>query len=126
MNKSFEEAIRLESEGEKRQAFDIWTSLAAEYPENGNLQYRAGMAHLESFNQKAGALPFLKRAEEIGTDPKYNPITPQEKKSPITLYFYLGKAYHLNYNLEKAELYYEKFTQVAPSKHFLFADAVLG
>jgi len=126
LNKRFEEAIRLESEGERRQAFDIWTSLAASYPENGNLQYRAGMAHLESFNQKIGALPFLKRAEEIGTDPKYNPISPQEKQSPITLYFYLGKAYHLNYNLSKAEQYYEKFTQVAPSKHFLFDDAVLG
>ncbi|HKL40764.1 MAG TPA: hypothetical protein VJ894_08795, partial [Cryomorphaceae bacterium] len=68
LNKRFEEAVLLESEGEKRQAFDIWTSLAAEFPENGNLQYRAGMAHLESFNEKVGALPFLKAAEEIGVD----------------------------------------------------------
>lgn len=126
LNKRFEEAVRLEAEGERRQAFDIWTSLAAEFPENGNLQYRAGMAHLESFNQKAGALPYLKLAEEIGTDPKYDPISPQEKKSPITLYFYLGRGHHLNYNLNKAYSYYEKFTQIAPSKHFLFDDAVLG
>ncbi|MFT6997179.1 MAG: tetratricopeptide (TPR) repeat protein [Cryomorphaceae bacterium] len=126
LNKRFEEAVRLEAEGEKRQASDIWSSLAADFPENGNLQYRAGISHLQSFDQKTGALPFLKLAEEIGTDAKYDPISPQEKKSPITLYFYLGKAYHLNYNLDKAKLYYEKFTEVAPSKHFLFADAVLG
>ncbi|MCZ4409581.1 hypothetical protein O3Q51_12220 [Cryomorphaceae bacterium 1068] len=125
-NQRFEEAIRLEAEGEKRQAFDVWTSLASDFPENGNLQYRAGLAHLQSFNQQAGALPYLKLAEGIGTDGKYDPISPQEKKSPITLYFYLGKAHHLNYNLDEAELYYEKFTKIAPAKHFLFDDAILG
>ncbi len=125
-NQRFEEAIRLEAEGEKRQAFEIWTSLASDFPDNGNLQYRAGLAHLESFNQQVGALPYLKQAEEIGIDEKYDPISPQEKKSPITVYFYLGKAHHLNYNLEKANFYYEKFTEIAPAKHFLFDDAVLG
>lgn len=126
LNKQFEEAVRLEAEGEKRQALDIWTALASEFPENGNVQYRAGVAYLESFNQKSGALPFLKRAEELGVDKNYNPISPQEKKSPITVYFYLGKAHHLNYNLDRARSYYEKFTEVAPAKHFLFDDAVLG
>lgn len=126
LNKRFEEAVQLEAEGEKRQAFTIWTSLAADFPLNGNLQYRAGLAHLESFNQQAGALPYLKRAEEIGVNNNYNPLSPQEKKAPITLWFYLGKAYHLNYSLENAAVYYEKFTLNAPSKHFLFADAVLG
>ena len=126
INESFEEAVRLEAEGEKRQAFDIWTSLAAESPLNGNFQYRAGIAHLESFNEKRGALPFLKVAEEIGVDAKYDPLSVQESKSPITLYYYLGKAYHLNNSLDKAITYYERFQEVAPAKHFLYQDAVLG
>jgi len=126
LNERFEEAIQLEAEGEKRMAFDIWTSLAANFPNNGNLQYRAGMAHLESFNQRSGALPYLKRAEEIGIDDKYDPLSPQEKKSPVTVYYYLAKANHLNYNLDKAEFYYEKFTESTPAKHYLFDDAVLG
>ncbi|MFT4771485.1 MAG: hypothetical protein ACJAZC_001069 [Cryomorphaceae bacterium] len=125
-NKRFEEAVRLEAEGEKRQAFDVWTSLASDFPENGNFQYRAGLAHLESFNQQVGSLSYLKRAEDIGTSEKYNPISPQEEKSPITVYFYLGKAHHLNYNLDEAKVYYEKFMDTAPSKHFLFSDAALG
>jgi len=125
-NQRFEEAIQLEAEGEKRQAFDVWTSLASEFPQNGNLQYRAGLAHLESFNEQAGALPYLKLAEEIGVDKKYNPISPQEKKSPVTLYFYLAKAYHLGYKLDKAKVYYQKFLDEVPGKHFLFEDAALG
>ncbi|MGK0251892.1 MAG: hypothetical protein ACI81G_001330, partial [Gammaproteobacteria bacterium] len=125
-NKRFEEAVRLEAEGEKRQAFDVWTSLASDFPENGNFQYRAGLAHLESFNQQVGSLSYLKRAEDIGTSEKYNPISPQEDKSPITVYFHLGKAHHLNYNLDEAKVYYEKFMDTAPSKHFLFSDAALG
>jgi hypothetical protein len=126
LNERFEEAVQLEAEGEKRMAFNVWTSLAADFPDNGNLQFRAGVAHLESFNEQAGALPYLKRAEEVGIDKNYNPISPQEKKSPMTLYYYLAKAHHLNYNLDKAELYYEKFMETAPSKHFLFDDASLG
>ncbi|MEM9051531.1 MAG: tetratricopeptide repeat protein [Bacteroidota bacterium] len=126
LNQGFQEAVRLEAEGEKRQAFNIWSSLAAENPANGNLQYRAGISHLESFNEKRGALPFLRVAEDIGVDLKYDPISVQETKSPITLYYYLGKAYHLNNNLDKAIIYYEKFQEVAPAKHFLFDDAILG
>jgi len=126
LNKGFEEAVRLEEEGEKRQAFDIWTQLASDNPSNGNLQYRAGIAHLESFNQKKGALPFLRVAEDIGVDSKYDPLSVQEEKSPLTLYYFLGKAYHLNNNLGKAILYYQKFTEAAPSKHFLYDYALLG
>jgi hypothetical protein len=126
LDQSFEEAVRLEAEGEKRQAFSIWTSLAKKNPNNGNLQYRAGVAHLESFNEKKGALPYLKSAENLGVSKNYDPISVQETKSPITVYYYLGKAYHLNENLDRAREYYEQFTEVAPAKHFLFDDAVLG
>lgn len=124
--KRFEEGIQLEDEGEKNQAFEIWRSLARDFSTNGNVQYRAGVAHLNSFNLKKAALPYLERAETIGINEKYDPLSPWEEKSPITLYYYLGKAYHLNYKLDDAEIYYRKFMEAAPAKHFLFPDADLG
>jgi hypothetical protein len=122
----FEEGVQLEEEGERSQAFDIWTSLAKDYPSNGNIQYRAGIAHLNSFNLKKSALPYLERAETLGVNEKYNPLSPQEDQSPITLYYYLGKAYHLNYKLDAAAEYYQRFMEVAPAKHHLFDDAELA
>lgn len=122
----FAEGVQLEDEGESGRAFAVWTDLASDFPDNGNVQYRAGVAHLNSFNMKKAALPYLRRAEELGVDKNYNPLSPQEKKSPITLYYYLGKAYHLNYKLDKAENYYRQFLDVAASKHFLYDEASLG
>jgi len=126
LEKRFEEGVQLEEEGEKSQAFEVWTSLAKDYPSNGNIQYRAGVAHLNSFNLKKAALPYLKKAESLGINDKYDPISPWEDKSPVTLYYYLGKAYHLNYKLDLAETYYEKFMGAAPAKHYLYPDADLG
>ncbi len=122
----FSEAVRLETEGEKNRAFEIWTSLARDYPSNGNVQYRAGVAHLESFNQKKAALPYLELAEQLGVNDNYDPTSQFEEGAPLTVYFYLAKAYHLNYQLDDAEQYYAKFMESTAPKHYLYDDSDLG
>lgn len=122
----FTEAVRLEEENEHNQAMLVWTELARENPDNGNINYRAGRAHLNSFNRKKAALPFLIAAVENGIDKNFNPLSAQQKKPPMEAYYYLAKAYHLNYQFDEAEKYYEEFMTVAPGKHHLQDEALLG
>src|SRR5690606_33520545 len=120
------EAVRLDEENELNQSFVIWTQLATDYPDNANVNYKAGRAYLQSFNRKSAALPFLQKAVQSEISKNYDPISPSEKKVPVEVYYYYAKALHLNYKLEKAQEYYEMFIKAAPSKHFLFPEADLG
>lgn len=122
----FQEAVRLDEENELNQSFVIWTQLATDYPDNANVNYKAGRAYLQSFNRKSAALPFLQKAVQSEISKNYDPISPSEKKVPVEVYYYYAKALHLNYKLEKAQEYYEMFIKAAPSKHFLFPEADLG
>jgi len=122
----FQEASRLEEEGESDRAFQIWAGLASDHPDNGNVNYRAGKAYLNSGRQKNASLPFLEQAIEIGISKNYDPLSPAEKKSPIEVYYYLAKAYHLNYKLDEAEIAYAKFIGEASGKHYLQGGAILG
>jgi hypothetical protein len=122
----FQEANRLDEETELGQSYLVWTQLAAENPLNANVNYKAGKAYLQSYNKKSASLPFLERAAKGEITRNYDPFSPFEKKVPVEVYYYYAKALHLNYKLEKAEEYYEKFMVEAPAKHFLWPVANLG
>ncbi len=122
----FQEANRLDEEAELNQAFHIWTSLASQAPENANVNYKAGIAYLNTGSNKGAALPFLERAAKGKIDNNYDPFSPFEKNVPVEVYYYYAKALHLNYKLDKAEEYYEKFMMQSPGKHFLYPKATRG
>lgn len=122
----FSEGIKLDEENELSMSFQIWTSLAREQPENGNVNYRAGLAHLRIGRQKKAALPYLQRAVDLGISRNYDRFSPMEEQSPVEAHFYLGKAYHLNYKLDDAKASYNDFLKKAPSKHHLRPMAMLG
>lgn len=122
----FSEGVKLDEENELSLSFQIWTSLAKEYSENGNLNYRAGLAHLRIGRQKKAALPYLQQAVEIGISKNYDRFSPLEKQSPVESLYYLGKAYHLNYKLDQAMESYNDFLKRAPAKHYLAPMAMLG
>lgn len=125
-NTRFGEAVKLSEENELEMARRIWTGLAKNYPNNGNVNYRAGMAMLNAGSNKTAALPYFKTAEEIGISRNYDIFSPQEKKSPVELYYHLGLAYHLNYKFAEAEESFEKFLGKSGKKHFLRPRAELG
>lgn len=122
----FQEANRLDEETELNQAFKIWTQLASENPDNANVNYKAGRSYLNTGSLKSAALPFLERAAKGKIDPNYDPFSPREKDVPVEVYYYYAKALHLNYKLNKAEEYYEKFMVESTGKHFLYPKADLG
>ncbi|MCA1750969.1 MAG: hypothetical protein LC670_04130 [Flavobacteriales bacterium] len=125
-NERFNEALKLAEENELNMARSIWIELAKNNPDNGNVNYRAGLAQLNSGSNKIAALPYLKAAEEVGISRNYDRFSPMENKSPVELYYYLGIAYHLNYKFGQAEESFTKFLTTASRKHYLQDRADLG
>ncbi len=122
----FQEAVRLDEENELSQSMLLWTQLATDNPDNANVNYKAGRAYLNTLNMKTAAMPFLAKAVKSDIEKNYDPISPYEKKVPIEVYYYYARALHLNYKLDDARVYYERFMLGAPVKHQLFAKANLG
>lgn len=125
-NTRFAEALKLQEENEQSQAAQIWFSLAKTHSDNGNINYRAGLAHINSGGNKTAALPFLKRALELGINKNYDRFSPQETKSPLEVHYYIGRAYHLNNKFDEAIESYKAFKENASPKHFLQLNSQLG
>ena len=125
-NWKFEEASKLMEEKFYNQAADIWSQLLATDTENANLNYKLGASYFNSYNQKAKALPYLERAAALRTSnfggfntAGYDPFDPRERNAPPEVDYYLGRAYHLNNEFDKADVAYQKFLDNSDPKHEL-------
>ncbi|MBK6342943.1 MAG: PD40 domain-containing protein [Flavobacteriales bacterium] len=133
-NWKFEEASKLMEEKLYNQAAEIWKELVTEQPENANLNYRLGLSYFSSFNQKAKALPYLEKASTLRKGGNYggfntagyDPFDPRETNAPVEVDYYLGRAYHLNENFDKADLFYQKFLDGVDARHAIRPLAVRG
>ncbi|NOY37180.1 MAG: OmpA family protein [Chlorobi bacterium] len=77
-------------------------------PDNANINYRIGICYLNIPGQKAKAIPYLEKATGDITG-NYKEGSLKERKAPYDTYFFLGNAYHLQYNFNKAKENYEKY-----------------
>lgn len=105
-------------------AADVLKSLVDEQPDNANVNYKLGFCLLHISNRRAEALPYLKKAES-GISKKYNPFSPLETAAPFEALFYLGRANHLNENLDKAIANFTAFMEDVSKKHVLYEQADL-
>jgi hypothetical protein len=116
--KKFETANALNDQKQYELAKDIWIELAEEYPNNANINFKAGFCLLNTTFQKKDALKYLNKAEEnIST--KYSPIDHTITTAPIETHYYLAKAYHHNYDIDSAIKYFKFFQNKSSQKHFL-------
>lgn len=129
----FEEANKLTEEKFHNQAAEIWQELLQTQPENSNLNWKLGYAYMNSYNQKQKALPFLEKAAEKRAGgyggfnmAGYDPFDPAEKNAPVEVDYWLGRAYHLNGQFDKADEFYRKFAAEVDEKHELKAMATRG
>ncbi len=84
-------------------------------PESSNYAYRKGFLALKIRTDYVSAIPyFLKAIESI--DPNYDMYSTKEKSSPPDAYFHLATCYHLNEEIDKAKIYYNKFIEVSRPK----------
>jgi len=71
-----------------------------ETPDNLNIKYKIGVCYLNIPGEKAAAIPYLEEAVKSASyDSKTTSFN--EKRAPLDAYFYLGKAYMINNDLEK-------------------------
>ena len=118
-NSKFIEANQLMEEKLWNRASNIWSQLILEDQFNGNVNYKLGYCLLETANRKLESLKYLELAVEAGISKNYDPFDPSEKKAPIDSKYYLSRALHLDYQMEKAIISYTQLLADIPSKHRL-------
>ncbi|MCB0762148.1 MAG: PD40 domain-containing protein [Flavobacteriales bacterium] len=119
----FLEANQLMEEKLWNKSIDIWLTLFAENATNANVNYKLGYCYLQTSNEKLKSLPYLQAAATKEVTLKYDPYDPGETNAPVEAYYYLGRAYHLKYELDKAIATYDELLTMIPKKHRLYKDA---
>lgn len=84
-------------------AYPLYSQLVSLYPQNAEYSYRFGACAIFSDPDKTKAIQFLSSASK------------REVKDPL-VWYYLGKAYHLNYQFKDAVKAYETFVTHADPK----------
>lgn len=92
---------------EYNEALPLYLELLKDDPGNAFLNYRAGSCYLNIPGKKETAIEYLEKAAE-DTDSRDRRPTYRTTKAPLDALFYLGNAYHINYQFEEAlEMYYQ-------------------
>jgi hypothetical protein len=133
-NWKFEEGNKLMEEKLFNQAAEIWKELLTTDQENANLNYKLGLSYFNSYNQKAKALPYLEKASLLRKSggyggfntSGYDPFEPRERNAPVEVDYYLGRAYHLNEQFDKADQFYQKFLDGVDARHAMRPLAARG
>jgi tetratricopeptide (TPR) repeat protein len=114
----FDAAQQLMEQKQWMHALLIWKNMLEKNPEQANYNYLAGVCQINLNLGKKDALPYLEKALK-NISKAYDPFDFMEDRAPLETYFHLGKAYHLNYQFDKAIEYYTKFKTDGPKKHYL-------
>lgn len=117
----YDVATELMKEKQYYQALRIWKIILEEHPDNANYNFKAGVCYLNLNLDKTKALPHLEKSLTKVTK-NYDPFNFMEDKAPVDVYYYIGKAYHLNYQFDKAIEMFNKFREEAGKKHIFAPD----
>jgi len=102
-------------------ALPILQDLLTEQPDNNNVNYKVGLCYIYSANEKMKAMDYLEKAAK-NTTSNYDPFSTSEDDAPIETFFYLAKAYHINYEIDSAIASYTTFKEKITKKHYLFEE----
>jgi len=102
---------RTRFKGGYAEARTIFINLYKTDPANCNLAFKIGVCYQGSSRSGAQAIPyFTKAVTSVSND--YKGSSYKEKNAPLIAYKYLGDAYHLNYEFDKAMDAYKKYIAV--------------
>lgn len=99
------------SSGEYEEALYLYQQLLKDFPDNANLRFKTGMTYLNIPGRETKAIPHLEKAVQ-NTTLKYKDNKFDMKQAPHHAWFYLGNAYRINNELNKALESYEKFMDI--------------
>ena len=93
---------------EYKEALYYYRQLTDKFPENANFNFKVGMTYLQIPGQEHLAVPYMEKAI-TQTNIKYKKRSFSESNAPHYAYYYLGNAYRINNELDKALDTYETF-----------------
>lgn len=119
----FEEASVLMEDNWYALALPMWLKLHEQQPENNNVNYKIGLCYYNEPTEEIKGLPYLRNAvKDINNN--YDPFSPNETGSKPDALFYLAHLYHIEYKLDSAITYFNKFIESVHKKHILSGEAV--
>jgi len=119
----FIEANNLMEEKLWTQSINNWKEILEVDPNNANVNYKIGYCYLQTANSKLEALQYLEAACAKKFSKNYDEYDPSEKKAPVKVLFYLGRAQALNMQIDAAIETFEKLQKELGKKHLMYADA---
>jgi len=110
IKETFSDAEYFFSYGEYSEALYLYRRIYNLDTTNAHISYKTGMCYLLIPGEEHLAIPYFKTAlEDLTTKQKYKERSYMETKAPLHTYFYLGNAYRINNELDKALQAYEAF-----------------
>ena len=85
---------------------------------NMNVAFKLGVCYRNSRMLRVQAIPYFEKASKSTSD-NYKGSSYKEQHAPIITYQYLGDAYHLNYQFDKAIVAYEKYISLISTKSLI-------
>lgn len=104
-----------------KNSLPLYLRLNRQYPDNDNVNYKIGFCYLNLDGLKDKAIPYLKNASE-NTTFNFSRESFYEKKAPVDALFYLGNAYLINNQIDKALEAYKQFREKIEGKRGLLAN----
>ena len=89
-------------------ALPLYMKLDSMEKGNSNLNFKIGFCYLNSPTYKTKSIPYFEEAAKNIAN-KYEEGEIREKNAPLSTIYYLAKAYHLNYEFDKAIETYQKY-----------------
>ena len=108
---TFNDALYFYNIEDYTEAAYLFQKLLRNNPENANFNFYTGMSLLNVKGQERQAIAFLERAV-MNTTLKYKQKRFNERRAPHHAWFYLGNAYRVDNQLDKALDSYEKFQNI--------------
>ena len=96
-------------------ALSLYLKLAEKYPDNSNIQYLTGISYLHIPGEKIKAIPYLEKASQ-NVSRKYKKELFQETRAPLEAILFLGRAYQINNELNKALAAYTSYKKMLRKK----------
>ncbi len=97
----FSEANEYILAGDYQEALPVFLNLEAKGYSGAGISYKIGECYLNGKGLKTRAIPYLKEASQNVSD-SYAGSSPEEAVAPAKTLLYLGIAYRLNYDFDKA------------------------
>jgi hypothetical protein len=100
---------------EYNEALPLYLKINEKFPDNNNVNFKIGVCYLNNSYEKEKSISFLELAIQ-DIDPDYKENNYKETSAPLEALFYLGNAYRINNQIDKAIETYNKFKELADPK----------